>query len=57
MRTWIKHIDRLRPHAHRLAESGLRHRRDHESATTAPDHHEPYDARMSDRFRPDLSTR
>lgn len=27
------------------------------SATTAPVYHAPYDARMSDRFRPQLSTR
>ena len=57
MKNWITYIDRLRPHTHRKAEAGLRRRTEHESATTAPEYHEPYDVRMGDRFYADLSAR
>lgn len=57
MKNWIAHIDSLRPHAHRQAEAGLRHPDQGEPEKTAADYQEPFDIRMGDRFRPQLSTR
>lgn len=55
----MTYVDALRPSSRR--RDARRHPRQstgrHQAASTAPEFHPPYDHRMSDRFRPTLSTR
>ncbi|HIZ97849.1 MAG TPA: hypothetical protein H9805_04645 [Candidatus Janibacter merdipullorum] len=53
MKNWMTCLNALRPSARRHGGADARLR----SAKSAPEFHEPYDRRMADRFRPQLSTR
>ena len=55
-KNWLTFLNALRPATRRQQRAG-RHAAPRHSAEPAPTYHEPYDARMSDRFRPVLSTR